>query len=104
MLSKKFLIIYTILCVSGKIIKQNKSISYSKSHVPFHFAMELMQTSMKITFKEQFSALCSLIITLLRIIQERREGGGKHIITILSIVLAYKNKKQQLLVYLKIKR
>lgn len=36
-LIKKFLIIYTILYVSGKIIKQNKSISYSKQSrtIPF---------------------------------------------------------------------
>lgn len=58
--------IHHTLCF-WEIIKQNNSISYSKSHVPFHFAMELMQTSMKITFEEQFSTLCSLI-TLLRII------------------------------------
>lgn len=62
-----------------------------------------MQTSIKVTFSEQFSTLCSPI-TLLRIIQERRGGVEKCIITILSIVLAYKNKKQQLLAYLKIKR
>lgn len=36
-LIKKFLIIYTTLYVSGKIIKQDKSIVYSNSHVPFHF-------------------------------------------------------------------
>jgi hypothetical protein len=70
----------------GKLF--NKIKVWATLKVTYHSfcAMELMQTTMKTTFWEQVSPFCSLI-TLLRIIWERRENKRKCIITMLSIVL-----------------
>lgn len=76
----------------GEIIKKNKSISYLKSRT-ISFCYGANANIYESYLLGTISTLCSLI-TLLRMIQERR-GGGKYITTILSIVLAYKNRKQK---------